>query len=63
MDVVEQVGYADSEDIEDGSNIAADKAPAIVDGAVGTAVGEAIILEVLGAVGSGSRRMPSVLTQ
>jgi hypothetical protein len=63
MDVMERIGDADGEDTGDGSKIAADKTAVIGDCVAGAVVDEAVILEVLGAAGSGSRRMPSVLTQ
>jgi hypothetical protein len=49
---MEQIGDADGEDTGD----------VIGDGVAGAVVDEAVILEVLGAAGSGSRRKPSVLT-
>jgi hypothetical protein len=60
---VEQVDDVEGENVGDDSDIAADKAAAIGDELIGAVVGEAIILDVLGVIGSGSRRMPSVLTQ
>jgi hypothetical protein len=61
MDIMERIGDADGEDTGDGSNIAADKTAVIGDGVVDAVVDEVMILEVLKAAGSGSRRMPSVL--
>jgi hypothetical protein len=63
MDDMEQIGDADGEDVGDGSEIAADRAATIGDEVVGATADEAVILEVLWTIGSGSRRMPSVLTQ
>jgi hypothetical protein len=63
MDDVERNDDADGEVVGDGVDVAVDRSTVIGDEVVGAAVDEAASLDALGAKGSGSRRIPSVLTQ
>jgi hypothetical protein len=63
MDDVERIGDADGEDVADGSDVIVDRSTMIGNEAVDAAVDESVVLDALGTTGSGSRGIPSVLTQ
>jgi hypothetical protein len=63
IDDVAQREDVDSEDVGVDAHNVADRSTVIGDEAVDAPIDEATVLDVLGANGSGSRRMPSASTQ